>query len=421
MSSKHNVKSVAGKSLSAVIEQLGRSKDEQALPRIFEQELGALLQNLLLVISRHRCSFDFLLAQHCRKKIRPQLRQVFWWALAEWFFLDALTAPNIVNIAVEHVKQHCSRQEAGFVNAILRQLTKLPRDSSYLRHFSQVPEHVQLELPSELYSCLQKSLTPQQLRHCAALWQQPSSVFLRRCAGVQAPPPPSLEKLAPFNWAPNSEVYLYRPDNDSSLRQILAQPGQYYAQDPSTLLAPTMLDAKPGEILGDLCAAPGGKALMLAEALQGKGQLYCRDRSENRLELLRQNLQQHENVQIEACDALQPDLPEESLDAVLLDLPCSNTGVIGRRPDLRWTFSRRKLQELIVLQAEVCRQSLRLLRPGGRLVYSTCSLDKKENEEQVAAILKNNPGLSLIKEQKLLPDKHNDGAYAALLHKGEGH
>ena len=417
MSKHHTGKSVAGNSLAAVIELLVRCNDEYALPKIFEQELGSLVHNLLFIISRRRCSFDFLLKQYCRKKIRPLLRQVFWWALAEWFFLDALSAGSIVNIAVDHVKQQCSQREAGFVNAVLRQLLKLPRDSSYLRHFSQVPQHVELELPPELYTHLQQSLSAEELHRCAMLWLQPAPVFLRRLPGAEAAIPPGLKRLPPFSWAPHCEMYLYQFEEGASLSQVLALPGLYYAQDPSTLLAPAMLAVKPGETVADLCAAPGGKALLLAEALDGRGNLYCRDRSDSRLDLLRQNLQSHTNVEIAACDAQQPDLPEASLDAILLDLPCSNTGVIRRRPDLRWTFNRRKLQELIEMQAVICQQSLKLLKPGGRLVYSTCSVDKNENEAQVASILQSNSGLMLIKEQRLLPDTYNDGAYAALLQK----
>ena len=172
---------------------------------------------------------------------------------------------------------------------------------------------------------------------------------------------------------------------------------------------------KPGERVGDLCCAPGGKSLLLAEALERQGILYCRDRSEARLGRVRENLAGCTNVDIAVADALQPDLPEGSLQALLLDVPCSNTGVIRRRPDVRWTWSPGKLQELAALQEAILESSHKLLCPGGRLVYSTCSSEPEENFAQTARFLQRHPEFSLLKERQLLPDEKHDGAYAALM------
>jgi 16S rRNA (cytosine967-C5)-methyltransferase len=108
-------------------------------------------------------------------------------------------------------------------------------------------------------------------------------------------------------------------------------------------------------------------------------------------------------------------LPEGSLHALLLDVPCSNSGVIRRRPDVRWTWSKSKLQELVELQAAILDSSGKLLCPGGRLVYSTCSIEPQENAEQTAQFLLRNPEFTLQQEQQLFPDERHDGAYAALM------
>ena len=154
---------------------------------------------------------------------------------------------------------------------------------------------------------------------------------------------------------------------------------RFYIQDPSTLLAPMLLAPQPGETIADLCAAPGGKSLILAEMLNGAGKLLCRDRSPERLKSIQENLRLWNNVQIEEGDAAADALPKHAWDAILLDVPCSNTGVIRRRPDVRWHFSLNKLQELVALQQRILENCADAVRPGGRIIYSTCSLEEEEN------------------------------------------
>jgi 16S rRNA (cytosine967-C5)-methyltransferase len=99
----------------------------------------------------------------------------------------------------------------------------------------------------------------------------------------------------------------------------------------------------------------------------------------------------------------------------MLDVPCSNTGVIRRRPDVRWAFSEASLRELSALQAQILHAGVVLLKPGGRVVYSTCSIEKEENHDQIRAFLDSHSDFVLLAERQLLPTASHDGAYAALL------
>lgn len=405
-------KSAAMEVLSAVVSAFSGSNDEHALPKQAVSGQGPLLQNLLLTISRHRASFDFLLDHSSQGKIRPRLRRVLWWALAELFYLDGLPDAVVVDTAAGYVKKRYSNVEAGFVNALLRRLAAV---HSIADELSQAPAFVRLELPEELFLHWRKIWPEETLVTWAELWQRPAEIILRRCRNAAQDLPSVLEKMPEFSWAPGHMMYRIADGQAFNLSELLSVPGEFYIQDPSTLLAPALLSVKPGERVADLCCAPGGKSLLLAEALEQQGMLYCRDRSEARLARVRENLAGFSNVDIAAADALQPDLPEGSLQALLLDVPCSNTGVIRRRPDVRWTWSTGKLQELVALQSAILDSSQRLLCPGGRLVYSTCSIEPQENSAQTARFLQRHPEFRLIKEQQLFPDERHDGAYAALL------
>ena len=199
----------------------------------------------------------------------------------------------------------------------------------------------------------------------------------------------------------------------------MAPGSPFYIQDPSTLLAPALLQAQPGESVADLCAAPGGKAILLAEALRGQGALHCFDRAAAKLDRLRSNLAAFHNVTVAEADAATAVLPAASMDAVLLDVPCTNTGVIRRRPDVRWSFSNAKLQELAALQKAILNAAAQAVKPGGRLVYSTCSLEPEENHLQVEAFLASHPEFNCRAQRLIVPTLAHDGAFAALLIKAK--
>jgi 16S rRNA (cytosine967-C5)-methyltransferase len=162
------------------------------------------------------------------------------------------------------------------------------------------------------------------------------------------------------------------------------QHGWCYAQDPSTAVAPRMLNPKPGEIVLDACAAPGGKTAVMAELMCNEGRIIACDVSSLRLTRLRENLTRLRvrNAQIHQYDLLSGEPPPFGnmlFDRILLDVPCSNTGVMRRRVDVRWRLEEIHFAELAVTQIKLVAAALRFLKPGGSLVYSTCSIDPDEN------------------------------------------
>ncbi len=165
--------------------------------------------------------------------------------------------------------------------------------------------------------------------------------------------------------------------------------GAWWVQDAAASLPARLLAARPGERVADLCAAPGGKTAQLAAA---GASVLAVDRSAKRLRRVRENLARLGlEAELRAADALA--LEEEPFDAILLDAPCAATGTIRRHPDVAWTKIPGDLTALAALQARLLDKAASLLKPGGRLVYCTCSLEPEEGEHQAAALLERRPEL----------------------------
>lgn len=403
-------------SLAAVQQLLAENADRPLKPS--DKTQNVLEQNLLFTIDRHRASLDWLIDSRAKGKIRPRTRRILWWALAEILYLDGAQPHHVVNVAVSFVRKHHAAPEAGFVNAFLRRLLADSQDQPR-QLLASAPAHVQLELPSVLWQRWCQTYGEDQTRELAQAMLQPAPIICRLTRGAQAPEHRALQPFPAPDWAPDSTLFTWERTAlaHGELGSLMRQYPQLYIQDPATLLAPTLLNPAPGETVADLCAAPGGKAKLLAEALQHQGKLICRDRAPDKISRLLANLGAQPGLVLDcaAGDATHPDLPPASCQAVLIDVPCSNTGVFRRKPDAKWTFSERKLQELVQLQADILRGAASLVAPSGRLVYSTCSIEPEENLHQVERFLQQHPDFSCVQHRQLLPGAEHDGAFAALL------
>ena len=428
----------AGKVLDEAARMLERWEKGGTLQDVLPPGAHPLLQNGLFTLFRRRAELDWILAQLAARPVRPRLQRILRWTLCELLCLRNLPAAIMADVTVSHVRQRYGAAEAGFVNALLRRLLRDGLDGWQDRVSREAPPEVRLGLSPELYAAWKTRFPTDELAKLAALLQTPAPLIVRRrppCGSdgvrpgsvgqMSAQPPdvrldadtPGPEVVCPVPapaWAPNAHLYAVL-DAAAFFSSTAFQTGEYYVQDPSTLLAAALLDPRPNEALADLCAAPGGKALLLAEALENSGTLTCGDRSAARLAPVRANLCAYANVRLLVADSAMPPFRPGCFDAVLLDVPCSNSGVIRRRPDVRWHFSRRQLAELVQLQAGILYGAAPLLRPGGRLVYSTCSIEPEENGRQVEAFLCQQPAFTLVTEKLLFPTPEHDGAYAALL------
>jgi 16S rRNA (cytosine967-C5)-methyltransferase len=222
------------------------------------------------------------------------------------------------------------------------------------------------------------------------------------------------------DWLPDNLVFRLRSHPPlpkcGSFRE-----GGFYVQDPSTLLAPVLLDPQPGETVLDWCAAPGGKTTFMAQMMNNEGRIVACDPAEKRLGQLRENCARLGITCVEPMvsapgSTLPAAVRSLQFDRVLVDAPCSNTGVMRRRVDLRYRIRPEEISRLSTTQLEVLRLAARAVRPGGCLVYSTCSLEPEENGEAVKRFLEEIGSFELEDEQSLVPPRDGvDGAFAAVL------
>lgn len=311
---------------------------------------------------------------------------------------DGLAA-KIVHHAVEQTKHLASPAEARLVNAIVRKLAaSLPTQPAPGRLATAEALAEYFSHPVWLVQRWLAQFGAEATRRLLEWNQSPAPVYARwRGAAQPAGGPVAVpEFLQPTKWAGFYEV---PPGHWRDIERLLAE-GQVYLQDPSTRMAVEQLAPQPGEMVVDLCAAPGGKSVLIADTM-GSGRLVAFDLPGARLDRLKENLSRTRGVDVALVqgDVLQDAgklLIEHQLPpnypAVLLDAPCSNTGVMRHRVDVKWRlqagdFARHAQQQRLMLVA-----AGRLVLPGGRLVYSTCSIDPEENEHVVAAFIKQTRG-----------------------------
>jgi 16S rRNA (cytosine967-C5)-methyltransferase len=188
-------------------------------------------------------------------------------------------------------------------------------------------------------------------------------------------------------------------------------------------MAVNLLDPKPGDAVLDFCAAPGGKTAFIAQLLNNQGRIVACDNAADRITLLEENCRR---LGVTCCQTLNlaaatSTLGAERFDRVLVDAPCSNTGVMRRRVELRWRIQAAEIQRLRAAQLELLGRTAPLVKPGGVLVYSTCSLEPEENTQVIQEFLSSRPDFQLETERELVPFADGvDGAYAARMKRISG-
>ncbi|QYY36921.1 transcription antitermination factor NusB [Ruficoccus sp. ZRK36] len=378
-------------------------------------------QFLFYGVLRHRRRIDTLLARLISRRPKPKLVAMLQVAVFELLSAGPERQPKVVDYAVGRIRRQMSRSEAGLANAVLR---KIPAEDEKLQR--EAPAAVRFSHPDWLAERWTENFGPEAAEELMAWNLEPPPITFRVRGET-----PAIEALKPASWPGFVQL-----DGEWARVEPYLKAGMLYAQDPSTRLAPEALTVRPGEAVLDLCAAPGGKALALADALgrDTAGVLVAVDLPGPRLAPLDENLCKLDDgdgprVCLLAADVRE--LGEETLkasrlprlfDAVLLDAPCSNTGVLRRRPDAKWRLEPEDVEASAALQSELLAAAAKWVKPGGRLVYSTCSIEPEENAGVVKAFLKSPVGKDFTcqSQQIWLPwECGHDGAGVAVLVKGE--
>ena len=376
----------------------------QATPLTRELVIGSL---------RHMGMLDAVIDHLSARPPAGDFRPVLWIGLLQILLLDGIATHAAVFETLEAAqKLKIPKAQVGYANGLLRNVIRSRGELD--AWLAAQPPAVRFSHPEILVNRWTETWDAKTAISICEWNQQRAATFARlthRGRGRAIPP-----DLTPH---PAFENFYQLPRGLSPLDLPGFDEGHWYIQAPSTSLAPALLDVQPGETVLDACAAPGGKTAILAEALDHRRDtLTALDTHPRRLERLRENMIRLQFPEVQILCGESSSLPADSFDAILLDVPCSNTGVLQRRPDARWRFSRRSLKIIVRVQREILDQGATRTRPGGRLVYSTCSIEPEETTRQIAQWLTANPDWSLTREHLLLPgEKQSDGAYAALLQK----
>ena len=387
----------------------------------------AFVMEMVLGVVRWRRALEWLLRKLAPRPPDRPVRALLLVGLYQLLWLDDVEPYAAVNETVEAAKAVGSRHAADFVNAVLRRAGRERAD--LLAELARQPAGIRLSHPDALLQRWQKNFGAETALNICAWDNQRAETVLRLNASCVAPDE-FRQKLAAAGMAvqPLSVLgreFLVLPRGV----RVSAVPGYcegwFVVQDPATTLAVDLLAPQPGERVLDACAAPGGKSLLIAELLGGQGLLVAMDVRADRLGRLKANVERlgGDHIRVIQGDAASPEPARQALlaaggsegfDAILLDGPCSNTGVLRRRPDARWRFSATRLRKLTETQYRILHGAAALLRPGGRLVYSTCSIEPEENEQLVAHWLTAHPDFRLETTRQLLPGvAGTDGAFAA--------
>lgn len=353
-------------------------------PRLKEmaQRDRSFVATLLLTTFRHRGEIEAILSRHLAKPLPRKsgpAALILWLAVTQLIFLDT-PAHAAIDMAVRSARADRNAVHfSGLINAVLRKIAANGKPPEL--------DAPRLNTPEWLWKRWVKSYGGETAHAIAAAHMEQPSLDVT----VRADPETWAERLG-GELLPTGQIRL-SPNHTAVTELSGFEEGAWWIQDAAAALPVRLLgDLKSLKVL-DLCAAPGGKTLQLCA---GGAQVTAMDISSGRLQRVRENLQRTGfSAEVVESDVLDDDLAGE-YDAVLLDAPCSATGTIRRHPELPYLKDERQIRELVGLQARMLVKAATLVRPGGRLLYCTCSLEREEGEKRINSFLKDHADFSVI-------------------------
>lgn len=345
-------------------------------------------------------------------KMKPVIRCILRSGVYELKYMDAVPASATCNEAVKLAQKRGFRNLKGFVNGVLRSVSrnldllampdKEKEPLEYLSIAGSMPRWI-LELWRQSYSLEQIEGFLE-----AFLTETPAAILVNPLKTTREELKKELEE-AQIQVEESELENVLRIKNYDFLEKIPAfREGKFHVQDLSSVRAGLWAAPKEHSFVVDVCAAPGGKSIHAAELMHGTGMVEARDLSPGKVALIQENIDrcQLSNIRALQADARIPD-PEliGQADVVIADLPCSGLGVLGKKADIKYKVTQEACKELASLQREILNTVCQYVKKGGTLLYSTCTINPGENQENTAWFLEEHPEFSLEKQQQILPEK----------------
>lgn len=366
-----------------------------------EKKERAFITRLTEGTLERQMELDYIINQFSKtpvRKMKPAIREILRSAVYQLRYMDSVPASAVCNEAVKLAVKKGFSGLRGFVNGVLRNISRnLDQIEWPSKEHPEEYLSVKYSMPRWIvkrWLCAYEIETVEGML-TAFLTHKPMTI---RCNLTQIQPEALKDKLEKEGIKVERHPYLSYAFVISGVDYLGGlesfRQGDFYIQDISSMLVGELADPKDGAYVLDVCAAPGGKALHVAEKLKGTGTVEARDLTEYKVNLIRENIgrSRMENVKAVCMDATVRD--ENSIqkaDVLIADLPCSGLGILGRKPDLKHNQSEQAVAELAELQRKILSTVQEYVKPGGTLIYSTCTITKEENIENVQWFLKEYP------------------------------
>ena len=361
--------------------------------RGMDRREAALATRLCNGVLQNRMLLDHWLSGFVRGKLQPVVRDILRLAAYQLCFLDRIPPSAAVNEAVKLTRTFKKASASGLVNAVLRKACNYDLETARFRNETQrlmvlgsagqdVAEFLRTHYPEEALGILTHTADGGCTSLRANCLKMDAAALCEKLleSGVKSAQPGLVpgSVLAKFEGSP-AEHPLFKE-------------GCFHVEGQASQLAALCVEAKPGDTVIDLCAAPGGKTLLLAEEMQGQGALYSCDVAEHRVGLIRSAVERMGFAHVTALcnDATRPNPKLPAADRILVDVPCSGLGILAKKPDIRYK-DMTSLAGLPAIQSAILDNASRYVRRGGTLVYSTCTVLPEENERVTDAFLRAHP------------------------------
>lgn len=384
----------------------------------------ALATELVYGVVERRNTLDYVIASLSSKKSKPDIRalNVLRMGLYQVMYLDKIPPSAACDQAVELAKKHCGIGISKFVNAIIR---------SYLRNGVEFPEEsrqpvkylaLKYSHPEWMVERLLKDYDYQFVRDFLDANNRKAETCVRvNTLKISAEDLMLVLEDEGFETKRGKyaaeAVYVQGVKGIEKLNSY--KDGLFHVQGESSMLVSHMLDPQPGEFIVDVCGAPGGKATHIVQLMDNKGTVVARDIYQHRVDLIHRNCKRLGvtivKPQLYDAKVLDKDMVDKA-DRVLVDAPCTGYGVIRKKPDIKWYRNPEDESELVNVQRRILYNASRYLKKGGLLVYSTCTVTRRENEEQVKGFLLENQDFEWESSLSLYPHVHGlDGFFISCL------
>jgi len=401
---------ISNDKLSLIVDRILKKTNLSSL----EKKRGRVIINEVI---RRRGILDYIIEKCSKKKIiqiQTKLRNILRIGCYELIFDDFIPDFASIHSAVDLGKELINKKAGSFVNAVMRNIQRKHKNNPKWVD-SVTNNNVELAYPKWLIEKWQKQFGKIKTKKLCSSFLNKSSMFIRVDEN-------QLEINDAIKFLYQSGINIKQNEvlnnflevikgQDNIIDNELFKSGAMSIQDPASGAVIELVDPQEGESILDVCAAPGTKSLLMSQKVGLNGKIYASDKNKKRVKKGKDDIKRHKNNNItwSVLDATKDRFP--LFKKILIDAPCTGTGVIGRRPDIKWRIKNKDIKSMAILQESILDNISKFLAPGGKIVYSTCSLEPEENMNVVNNFLFKNQGFTILPSNAFLPSSwvNSDG------------